>query len=270
MIRQRIRQLLGYYKRGFLLNVKAMIAYPASFWFVALTIPLWVLVQILFIETIYGQTEIFLGYTKNENYILFGTFKLVQSMAVFLFYRSLSDLTNKIRGTAESSFDTMLLKPIDTQLISTTGRYSFGSISSFLAGIGMISYGFLHEPHVVRVGEALTYLGALLIGVILLYLVYLFIQTWLFWFEYLQIGESLWFSLQNIGHYPRGLYQGSLGVVFNLVIPMTLMAAIPVDFLFGRIPPIEIMMYVGIVAVLTWLTRKFWQYSIKKYSSFSS
>lgn len=266
----KIRRLFNYYKQGFICDIKANIAYPTTFWFAALTIPLWILIQILFIETIYGQTHSFLGYTKYENYALFGTFKLVQSIASFLFFVRLEDLAQKIRGTSDWSLDMMLLKPIDSQVFATTGKFWFGSLSSMAAGIGMIAYGLTHEAHIIPASAMVMYGLAVLLGVFFLYLLFLFIQTWLFWFEYLQIGESLWFTFQAFGQYPRGLYGGWLGVVLNIVIPITLMASVPVEFLFGRIPVVNMALYGLIVMILFYLTRQFWLYSIKKYSSFSS
>ncbi len=264
------KRILNYYRLNLIFDLKANIAYPTTFWFASLAIPFWVSVQILLIETIYGQTELFLGYTKYENYVLLGTFKLVQSAAAVFFMQQLSELTNKIRGVSGQSLDVMLLKPIDSQLYATTGKYWFGSISAVLAGAGMMAYGLIHEPHLISFSSWVMYGATVLLAVFLLYLLYLFIQTWLFWFEYLQIGLELWFTFQNFGQYPRGLYNGWVSGLFNLVIPITLMAGVPVDFLFGRIPLMTFVMYVGIVAILFVLTRKFWQYSIKKYSSFSS
>lgn len=266
----KVKKLFGYYKLGFIFDIKANIAYPTTFWFAVTTIPLWVLIQILFIETIYGQTEMFLGYTRYENYVMFGTFKLVQSLASLIFFVRLEDLAEKIRGTSDWSLDMMLLKPIDSQVFATTGKFWFGSISSAAAGIGMVAYGLIHEPHIIGMLAWGTYMIAVLLGVFFLYLLFLFIQTWLFWFEYLQIGESLWFTSHAFGQYPRSLYQGWVGLIFNVVIPITLMASVPVEFLFGKIPIINLGMYIGIVAILFVLTRRFWQYSIKKYSSFSS
>lgn len=252
------------------MDVKSNIAYPTTFWFATLSIPLWGLLQILLIETIYGQTNQFLGYTKYENYVLFGTWKLVQSLASFLFFVRLEDLGEKVRGTSDWSFDAMLIKPLDSQLFATTGKFWLGSISSMIVGVGLIAYGLVHEPHVMSVMQGGAYVFMIIIATFFLYLLYLFIQTWLFWFEYMEVGESLWFTFQSFGEYPRQLYHGGLSVVMNIVVPITLMAAVPVELLFGKMPLYMMGVYAFIVAILFVLTRKFWQYSIKKYSSFSS
>lgn len=267
---QRIKETFRFYTLNFRLDLKKNIAYPETFWFAVTTIPLWSLLQILFVETIYGQVDSFLGYSKWENYVLFGTYKIVQSLAVIFFMVQLDELPEKIRGQDGDSFDMVLLRPMDSQIMATTGRVWFGSISPLAVGIAMVLYGLTHETHVYTFANVLTYVAAVGLGIILFYLLYLFIQTWLFWFEYLQVGETLWFEVQNIGQYPRSLYQGGLGVLLNIVVPVTLAASIPADFLFGTIPWWHLGIYIAIIYALTIVTRRFWQYSIKKYSSFSS
>lgn len=266
----KIKELLRWYKINFPLELKKNIAYPETFWFAVTTIPLWSLLQVLFIETIYGQLDSFLGYSKWENYVLFGTYKIVQSLAVIIFMVQLDELPDKVRGNEGDSFDTVLMKPMDSQIMATTGRIWFGSISPLAVGAAMVFYGLTNEPHAINVMNVVTYLITVGLAVVLFYLLYLFIQTWLFWFEYLQVGETLWFEVQNIGQYPRGLYKGGLGVLMNIAVPVTLAASVPADFLFGTLPWWRLAIYFMIIYVLTLLTRKFWQYSIRKYSSFSS
>jgi ABC-2 type transport system permease protein len=258
------------YKIMFPLELKSLMAYPETFWFAFTTIPLWSLLQILFIETIYGQVDSFLGYTRMENYILFGTFKIVQSLAVILFMVQLDDFTDRVRGQDFWSFDMMLLKPIDSQIFTTMGRIWFGSISALSVGVGMVVYGFAHEPHMLSAINWLVYILCIFLSAVFFYILYFFIQTWLFWFEYLQVGETLWFTVQSIGEYPRRLYQGGLGLFFNIAIPITLAAAVPTELLLGKMPWYQLGGYVLIVGILFYLTRLFWKYSIKKYSSFSS
>ena len=265
-----LRSILLVYKLNFKLDLKALIAYPATFWFAAVTIPLWSLIQIMFIETIYGQVDNFLGYSRYENYVLFGTWKLVQSLATIFCMVQLEQLTERIRGNDSWSLDMMLLKPIDSQVFATMGKYWFGSISSLIVGGAMVAYGLVREPHNLSIINMISYILCVGLAVILLYLIYFFIQTWLFWAEYLQVGEQLWFTIIDLGQYPRKLYQGGMGTLLNIVFPITLAAAIPVEFLFGKIPWYQLSMYIVSVGVIAYLTRWFWQYSIKKYSSFSS
>jgi ABC-2 type transport system permease protein len=265
-----IKTVFKFYKLNFWLELKSLIAYPATFWFAMTTIPLWSLIQITFIETIYGQVDSFLGYSKFENYVLFGTYKLVQSVAVIFFMVQLEELTERIRGNDNWSLDMMLLKPIDSQIFATMGRFWFGSLSSVGVGIALIFYGLFQEPHLLGIMNIASYIVMMCIAILLFYILYLFIQTWLFWVEYLQVGQEVWFTMQDLGQYPRKLYQGGVGALLNIVVPVTIAAAVPVDMLLGRMPFSYILLFGLIVFVLAILTRKFWQYSIKKYSSFSS
>lgn len=265
-----LRKIWHYYRINFVLDLKAKIAYPGSFWVAFWTIPMWALIQIMFIETVYGQVDYFLGYDKWQNYILFGTYKIVQSLAVTLFMVQLDELPSRVRGEDNWSLDVMLLKPIDSQIFVTMGRFWFGSLGAMAVGGVMLSYGWWHQGKLLCLGSLLAYLSAVILGVWLLYLLYLFIQSWIFWFEYLQVGEQLWFEVQDMGQYPRRLYQGSMGILLNVVVPITLAAAVPVELLLGQMSAWWLVGYGIVMMGLTLLTRKFWLFSLRKYASFSS
>jgi ABC-2 type transport system permease protein len=252
------------------MELKRTVAYPASFWIIALTIPLYSIIQIVFLETIYSQTSNFAGYTKYEAYVLFGTFEIVQTLGHIFFHLRLADLKGLIRGGSQDSLDNVLTKPIDAQISATLGRFNFGNIAPFFIAIFIVLYGLTNEPHLLNVLNIASYLILVVMGTFIFYLTFLFISTLLFWYPELQMAEALWESFQSLGQYPSGLYHGVVGVIFNLVIPITLMASIPVEFLLGDKSPVMLLLYIGIVVVLFLATRLFWTTAIKKYSSFSS
>lgn len=265
-----MNDLIIYLKRTFILTLKETIAYPASFWMVILTIPLYLLVQIVFLETIYSQTSNFVGYTKYEAYILFGTFTMVQTIGHVIFYNRLGKLKGLIRGDDQESFDLVLTKPIDAQIFATLGRFGFGSIVPFLLALFVVVYGMMHTSQASRFFNLGAYVFIVLMGVLIYYLVLLFISTWLFWFPELQVAEAFWESIVGFGQYPSHLYRGAAGILLNVVVPITLMASIPVEFLLGRHSLPMLLVYAIITILLFLLTRLFWQFAIKKYSGSGS
>lgn len=265
-----MNNILTYLKRVFILELKRTIAYPTSFWIVVFTIPLYSLIQIVFLETIYSQTNNFIGYSKYEGYVLFGTFTIVQTIGHMFLYNRLSELKGLIRGGAQESFDSALTKPIDAQIFTTIGKFNFGNIAPFFVAVFIVLYGLWHEPHLLSILSIFSYILVVIMGIIIFYLSFLFISTFLFWFPELQMTEALWESFLAFGQYPSGLYHGIAGVIFNLVIPITLMASIPVEFLLGKKPPQMFLLYAAMIMVLFLLTRLFWNVATKRYSSFSS
>lgn len=265
-----MRQLLPYAKRIVILEVKKTIIYPASFWLVAFTIPLYSVIQIVFLETIYSHTTNFAGYTKYEGYMLFGTFTMVQTLGYLFFYNRLAEMKGLIRGDSQESFDMILIKPIDAQILATLGRINFGNIAPFFIAIFVVLYGLIHEPQLLTVLNVIAYLVLVVLGTVIFYLTFLCLSILLFWFPDLQMTEALWDAFYAFGQYPSQLYKGLAGVVLNIIIPITLMASIPIDFLLGRKQLSEIFFYIIIVAILFLLSRIFWNIALKKYSSFSS
>ena len=267
-----MKTTLAYLRRIFLLDIQQTLAYPASFWTVAITTPLFTLISLVFLEVIYGQTTTFLGYSRYEAYVLFGTFSLVQAIGHFYFFNRLIEFKRMVSvgSTSTESFDSVLTKPVDSQIIGTLGKLSLGNISPMIVSLGVVLYGLLREPHAIPWSGVVTYLLGIVLGVIIFYLLFLVISTVLFWHPQLRITDALADSLYAFGQYPSGLYQGGLSILFNLFLPLTLMASIPVEFLFGERQPIDILLYLALVLGLCLLARRFWQFAIKRYSSFSS
>ncbi|KKU89144.1 MAG: hypothetical protein UY18_C0003G0031 [Microgenomates group bacterium GW2011_GWF2_47_9] len=266
----RLGRLARYYWCSLKADLKATIAYPSSFWMAFLSIPLWALVQIAFIETIYGQTGDFVGFSKYETYALYGTYKIVQSLTVIFFYVRLYDLAEKIRGSSDWSLDMMLLKPIDSQLFVTTGRFWLGSISSLVVGGAIFWYGLSKEVHVFSALQIFMYLFVILLAVVFLYTLYLIVQTCMFWLDYTQAGEYLWTFYQHFAKYPRAIYHGGVGMLVNVLLPITIMASLPLEYLLGRVGVSEAVYAFLAVAGLFVFGRWFWLRSIKNYSSFGS
>jgi len=263
-------KIFDYIGLSFKMEVKKLFAYKSSFWIVFWTIPLWSLVQILFIETIYRQTGNFAGYNRFESYILFGTYNITNNLAYFLFYYRLKQLAELIRGNDHESLDEILTKPIDTQLYTTIGRFNFGHISSIIVGLFLIFYGLINNHTVIQFSNVIGYLILVILGIFVVYVTFFFLRTLIFWFEEFLVTEGLWDAYSDLGKYPSALYQGPIGLIVNLVIPITLMGSIPVDLLLGRIPGYTVVLYIFVIALLFVVTRWFWKISLKNYSSFSS
>lgn len=261
---------INYFKSSFKIDIKKNIAYPASFWLIVLLIPIFSLIQIIFVESIFRQTDHFLGYNLYQAYVLIGTYRIVQSLGYLFFSVKIQELKHLIRGDRNESFDNILIKPIDSQLYATLGRLNPGNISPLIVGVFITIYGLMHLNLTFDYLNLLIYITLILLGTFMVYFSGLFFYTLIFWFEDLQIAESLWIELQDLGQYPTDLYKFPLGVVLNLIVPITLMAAIPSEFLFGRQPFYMFLVYIAVILGLFLFTRWFWQISIKKYSSFSS
>ncbi|MEO6508930.1 MAG: ABC-2 family transporter protein [Patescibacteria group bacterium] len=265
-----IKEIYNFLKTSFRMDLKRSFAYPISFWFTFITIPFYSVVQIAFVESIFGNTNSFAGYSKYEAYVLFGTFRLIQGLGFFFFYNRLTDLKYLIRGEGEETFDSVLLKPIDSQLNGTVGRYNLGNISSVIVGLGIVVYAVTKGNLEVHLINVLFYFCVVLMGILFMYISFLIVNTFLFWFDLTESMEGLWESTQAFGQYPPSLYHGATGIILNIIIPVTLMAGVPSNILLGKVSILTFFVYLLIISVLFYLSRLFWNYAVRRYSSSSS
>lgn len=265
-----MKRFLHFFGISFVFDLKRHLAYPTAFLIGSITLPLWSLVQIFFIEVIYSQTSNFLGYSKYESFILLGTYRLSSNIAYFLFYERLHELKHLIRGTGHETFDTVLTKPIDSQFYTSVGKYGFVFLSQIFIGAAFVFYGLSKEPREIQMFQIVAYVFLLVLGVLLLYVLYSVLRSIIFWVQEFEVSEGLYDTYRNFGKYPSQLYQGSFGVVLNLVIPITLIGSLPVEILLGKVPEYMLIVYAAVMLMLFLFTRFFWLLSVKKYSSFSS
>lgn len=267
---RRLLHSLRYIKAAWFIDIKQIMVYPVTFWSAFLSSPLWAVTQIAFIETIFLQTDSFLGYTKFDNYILYGTYKVTQSLGYLFFFVKLYELRFSIKGEGNESFDYVLIKPIDAQLYSTVGKLWISAWSSIIVGVIMVWYGVSHGSYTFSLFQIGMYGMHILFGMIMMYFIYLVVQMLMFWLEDLQAGDSIYYSLHEFAKYPYQLYQGYFGIFINILFPITLLGSIPSAFLLGRIPPYMVVVYMVMMVVLFLVTRMLWKVSVKRYSSSSS
>lgn len=265
-----MRTIFTYLKRSLILELKKTIVYPYSFWIVMIVIPFYSAIQIIFLESIYAHTTNFVGYTKYEAYVLFGTYSIVQTLGHMLVYSRLTELKGLIRGDAQESFDIALTKPIDSQIYATLGRFNFGNIGPVSVGIFIVCYGLAHGTYAVTFMNLISYFAVVCLGLAMFYFTFLSLSTLLFKFPEMQMTEALWSVVMTFGQYSTDLYRGPVGVLLNIIIPVTLMASVPSNFLLGRLSATTFVMYFGIIVLLFFGSRYLWNRSVKQYSSFSS
>ncbi|NTU72838.1 hypothetical protein HGB07_01540 [Candidatus Roizmanbacteria bacterium] len=265
-----MKQAIHYWVGTLRLELKKLFVYRGSFWIFFITQPFWSLTQVFMIESMFGQTNNIAGYNRFNMYILLGTYRIIGSLGFVFVFSRLIQLPNLVRGTDPESLDVLLTKPIDSQVVATTGSYFFGAISSTLLGFIFLGYGITHLREPIVMWNVFAYICLLVIGLMLYYITLLFFRTLVFWFEELYATRELWESLNKISTYPSRLFTGPVGIFFNLVLPIGLAGAIPAEMLTGKIEPIMLLYYCIVVTIFFYLSRKFWQISIKRYSSFSS
>src|SRR5437667_12471546 len=118
----------------------------------------------------------------------------------------------------------------------------------------------------------LLYLVALGVGVAVHYSIMLILAAVSFWIVRAQGLVYGYFNFLNIARYPDVIYPRLFRFVFGWIIPVVIVANIPARLLIKSLgQPGRLMLQLVIASsIIFWLSRSFWRFALRHYSSASS
>ena len=230
---------------------------------------LWFMGQIIFIEVIFQYVDRIGDWSKWQVVALFGTHQLIAQLFQGLFYVNLANLPELVRT---GKLDLMLLLPIDAQFAVSTRQFGLDNIVNAIVGCAIVTFSLMKLHFVPEPLQIVLFIVAIGIGVAIHYSVMFMLSTMSFWIVRAQGLVYGYFNLFNIGRYPDVVFKGLFKVIFTYVIPIILVANVPVRLLTKSMEHpfrgLALMMCAGLTIIL--LSRLLWSTALRRYSSASS
>lgn len=224
-------------------------------------------ISFLIITIIYSHIRSISGWSYEDTLVLTGINMLSISFG-WLFYRGgLSDLDRVVN---RGDFDWMLVKPIDTQFLSTVNRIDIEDGSRSLVGFAIIVYGMtgtkLFDVWYLFPLCIITFLC----GQVVLYAVFLIFKTVTFKSIQGWATNGIAHRFQQLAQYPTDIYKGIVRVIYTYMLPLIFVATVPAKILTGKFTW-QLCAGSLIAAILSFIiSRTIWKFAVKKYSSASS
>jgi ABC-2 type transport system permease protein len=230
---------------------------------------LWFLGQIVFFSIIFGSIDQIGDWTKWEVVLLVGTHQIIAQLFQAFFFVNVANIPELVRT---GKLDSLLALPIDSQFAVSSKQFGLDSIINACLGavVVIISLVQLHfVPHVVHV---VLYLVALGFGVAIHYSIMLTLAAISFWIVRAQGLVYGYFNFLNIARYPDVIYPRLFRFIFSWLIPVVIVANIPARVLIKPLGhPLWLMFHLIVAASIAfWLSRLFWRFALRHYSSASS
>jgi len=162
--------------------------------------------------------------------------------------------------------------PIDSQFAVSTKQFSLDSIVNALlgavvVGVSLSKLGVMPNPVAISL-----YLVALCFGIAVHYSIMLGLAAFSFWIVRAQGLVYGYFNFLNIARYPDVIFPWLFRLIFGWVIPVVIIANIPARLLIKSLgQPFPLMLHLIIASsIVFWLSRVFWKFALRHYSSASS
>ncbi|HVZ81279.1 MAG TPA: ABC-2 family transporter protein [bacterium] len=228
---------------------------------------MWLFMQFIYIEVMYGQTNSIVGWTKWDMIVLVGTNYAIAQLFEAFFYDNCMRLIDQIR---QGDLDFNLIKPINTQFLVSLRYTDYSSILNSTVGIGVVLYGLN------KMGAAVTWSGALLFGALLLngiliyYAILFILSTWTFWIGRSNNLMELYWQFGQFSRYPGDIYPLLLKGALLTVMPMLVVSNFPAQVFVHGLQSGWALYAFSLGAVFFGLTVWIWKKGLQRYRSASS
>ena len=226
------------------------------------------LVQLFAFEAIYGHIENIRGWGHGEILIFIGTFSLIDSINMVIFFFGVISIPEKIQ-TGE--LDLYLTKPVNPLLRITFEKVNPGAIPLLLFSACIIGYGVRESGMNLSYVNAIGYLVMVLLMTILFYDMELLLRC----FAYFVFSVNNLVKIENTAmdlcmKIPGIAFDGIYEFFFYFILPYGVIATLPTQALIGAFSAKGLIFGVVIVCIFTFIALSFWTYGVHRYESASS
>ena len=249
------------------ISVASAMAYRANFLVEGVMSLAWMALALLPLRVLFDGRLTVAGWDAPSALIVMAYFVAVRAVLEGLITPSLVDMIEKIRS---GSFDYVLLKPVDAQLLISASRYEPWKVFELAGAVAVVIYAFVQRGSAPAAADLA--LGILLFGsgVVAAYALWIVCAAASFWVGRLDNLMYLLGAIFDTARWPVQVVPAAWRFVFTFVIPVAVMTTYPAKALLGKLDAGTAVATLGGSLVLLALSRVVWRTAIRSYTSASS
>ena len=244
-------------------------SFKANFLLWMLVEVLWFVGQIVFFSIIFGNVDRIGDWTKWEVVLLIGTHQMISQVFQAFFFVNVAAIPELVRT---GKLDSLLVLPVDSQFAVSTKQFGLDSVVNAAVG-GMVVGVALSKLAIIPTPMSiLLYLVAIAFGVAVHYSIMLSLAAVSFWIVRAQGLVYGYFNFMNIARYPDSIFPRLFKFIFSWIVPVVVVSNVPARLLAKSFDQPSWLMFKLVVAstVIFCLSRAFWSFALRRYSSASS
>jgi ABC-2 type transport system permease protein len=247
-------------------TISAQLEFRLNFLIGLLASGLEIAANLFAISLFFSSGDSFGGWSYVEATVVLGVFVTVEGFTGACLYPNLNRISEHIRT---GTLDFLLLKPVDSQFLVSVRNINLFRMSDIVLGLIVIYWAMRQLP---AVGYSNLMLSALLIvsGMTMVYCLWLFLATMSFWFVKVENITELFNAFFSSGRLPISAFPGWVRRILTYIVPIAFITTIPAEALTGRLNPSNVLISIVIAVLLLVVSRIFWRFALRNYTSASS
>jgi ABC-2 type transport system permease protein len=219
------------------------------------------------LSLVYSHTTTLHGWTESELLSLLGVQILLGGVIHAFIQPNMEKLMEDVQ---QGTLDFALTKPEDGQVLVSVRQIKIWQVVEMLSGLIVLLVGLTGVKRSVGPSDALAFIFALGIGMVLVYCFWLIVTIGAFWVVRMEHVLELFEGIYQTGRWPIGVYPGWLRYSVTFLVPVGLAVTVPAQALTSRLHWQTMLVAVGFAAALFAFTRWFWRFGLRRYSGASA
>ncbi len=254
------------FKAFFKTSLIADLEYRANFVTRIITDIFWYFGQIATFKGLYLLTPKIGQWKSEETMVFLGVLFIVDAFYMILFSENLDHLADRV---SKGDLDLILTKPANSQFLLSFQRMNTAILGNLFIAFVWMAYAISELPQFYW--PSLLWLLVLVpTGVVALYALRFMFGGFTIIFTRAENLQYLFFQLYRLGMRPDSIYSPGMKLVLLTILPVGLIASVPAKFLLESPHPLLLVWTLVWSLGLVFISKKFWQFCLRHYSSASS
>lgn len=207
------------------------------------------------------------GWSFYQVLVVLGMFSIFTGVMEAFFRPNIIAMIEQVR---DGKFDFVLVKPVNAQFYASFHSLTMWRLVDIFAGGALIVYALIQMQVTPTPFDLLAFFVLLVIALTLVYCFWLAMMTMAFWFVKVDNLAELFYSFYETARFPITVYGTWLRALLTFVIPIAFITTFPSAALIGQLEPVDIVIGLGLAALLLFGSNRLWNFAIRSYASASS
>ncbi|MCU0530056.1 MAG: ABC-2 family transporter protein [Cyanobium sp. Prado107] len=207
------------------------------------------------------------GWSWHGVLVVLGAYTCLDGLTSTLLRPNLSRIVNHVQ---DGTLDFVLLKPVDSQFWLSLRTINPAGLPEMGLGAVLMLWAARGELGSLPAGAVLAAATLLFAAAVILYALWFVLAATSIWFVKTWNATEVLRAALTAGRYPISAYPAGLRLFFTLVLPVAFLTTVPAEALLGRLTAPAALTSVLVAALALAVSRAFWAFALRFYTSASS
>jgi ABC-2 type transport system permease protein len=228
---------------------------------------IWTCISLVFIEVVFGQIGAVRGWTRDQMWVLYGTYVILESLCYGLLGPNMWRFPDTIRT---GGLDLVLTKPVDAQFFVSTRYLDLNAVLNSAMGLALITIGLSRIGDWPTPFEWLSWLLLTMCGFIMAYSIWFASVTIAIWAVKLEGIAVIFDPMMQLARFPIDIYPKRALTFLTIGLPVAFLTTYPAQALLGRGNASQVFGGLALALVFCVLSACFFRFALRFYGSASS